>query len=227
MALINHSRADISQNFLFLLINLGMILSPLSMLNQRYVFARLALPTVTLLFLVTFGCGRRAFPEERFLFSTKYRNMINPYKIGDTLFFDSKNGEVFRIVITGIDSIVSNTKDAPLAERPYKDIKVYCNYLDYSTVNATSATLVLINNYPDSLEQSCDFAFRNFRGYMDDKNDSLSLSTLDVPFNNCYIIRNHAMDLGQGQADIELLYVEQEKGIIAFRTYSGEVWTKR
>ncbi len=179
---------------------------------------------------MTVDCGHRAFPDERFIFNSKYRNLINPYHIGDTLYFEEKNGKVIRIRITGIDSIVSNTKGGFMSPRPYKDINVYCDNLDYHKANAKDTILVFINNYPDSLEQSCNFAVGNFRGGIDDWTDSLISELQPAPgvmLKNCYVIKNIALDLGEGPHDIEYIYVHQTTGIIALKTYNGNWWLKR
>lgn len=191
---------------------------------------RLKISGLILLIFMTYRCGHKAFPDERFTFSSKYRNLINPYHIGDTLHFDGKNGRVFRIKITGIDSIISNSKGGFMSSRPNKDIKVYCDNLDYHRTNAKDTILVFINNYPDSLEQSCSFAVRNFRGDIDDRKDSLISELQTEPgntFQNCYVVKNIALDLGEEPLDIEFIYVQQTTGIIAFKTYNGDLWLKR
>ena len=179
---------------------------------------------------MTLSCGHKAFPDERFNFDSKYRNLINPYHIGDTLHFIGKTGKAFRIKITGIDSIISNSKGGFMSPRPYKDIKVYCDNLDYHRKNAKDSILVFINIYPDISEQSCNFAVGNFRGGIDNTKDSL-ISELQVDtrfiFKNCYVIENVALDLGTEPLDIEFIYIQQSAGIIALKTYNGDWWLKR
>lgn len=179
---------------------------------------------------MTFSCGRKAFSDERFNFDSKYRNLINPYHVGDTLHFEGKSGNFFRIKITGIDSIISNSKGVFMSPRPYKDIKVYCDNLDYHKKNAQDTILAFINIYPDSSEQSSNFAVGNFRGGIENGKDSL-ISELQVNgttvSKNCYVIKNIALDLGKEDFDIEFIYVQQTEGIIALKTYNGDWWLKR
>jgi hypothetical protein len=190
----------------------------------------LKIPTLTLLLLLTFSCGQKAFPDERFVFSSKYRDLVSPYHIGDTLYFENKNGEVIRIKITGSDSIVSNSKGDFMSPRPYKDIKVYCDNLDYHKTNSKDTTLVFINKYPDNMEQSAYFAIMNFRGGIDDGTDSVISEfrpVADRLFKNCFAIKNVASDLGEGPQDVEYIYVQQATGIIALNTYNKDWWIKR
>jgi len=185
---------------------------------------------LTLLLLMIISCGQKAFPDERFIFSSKYRDLISPYRIGDTLYFVKENGDVIRIRITGSDSILSNSKGGFMSPRPYKDIKIYCDNLDYHRPNAKDTTLVFINKYPDSLEQSCHFSVMNFRGDINDETDSLVSEFQPKTgklFKNCFVIKNVALDLGEGPQDIEYIYVQQSEGIIALKTYSGDMWIKR
>jgi hypothetical protein len=188
------------------------------------------IPGFALILLIITSCGQKAFPDERFIFSKKYRDLIIPYRVGDTLYFDNENGEVIRIKITGSDSILSNSKGGFMSPRPYKDIEIYCDNLDYHRPNAKDTTLVFINKYPDSLEQSCHFAVMNFRGGINDETDSLiSEFRPDTGklFKNCFVIKNVASDLGEGPHDIEYIYVQKTEGIIALQTYGGNLWIRR
>jgi hypothetical protein len=190
----------------------------------------LKITTFVLLLLIMSSCGHKAFPDERFTFSSKYRNLITPYQIGDTLYFENNNGGVFRIRITGTDSTISNNIGGFMGTRASKDVKIYCDNLDYHRPNAKNTTLAFINIYPDSLEQSCAFSVMNFRGSIYDKTDSL-LSVLQTTrgteFSNCFVIKNEAPDLGEEANDFEYIYVQQNEGIIALKTYGGDWWLKR
>lgn len=183
-----------------------------------------------LILLLTFSCRQKAFPDEYFTFSSKYRDLISPYKIGDSLVFAKNNGGIIRIQITSVDSIISNSKGGLMSLRPYKDIAVFCKYLDYHKTTANDTTLVFINNYPDSLELSCYFAIMNFRGSITEQTDSIISEFKPVPgkvFKNCFVVKNYARDLGEGPDDIQYIYVQQTQGIIALKTYDGEWWMKR
>ena len=188
------------------------------------------IPVFALLIFWTFSCDQKAFSDERFIFSSKYRDLINPYRSGDTLYLEKRNGEVIRIKITGSDSTISNSKGGFMSSRPYKDIKVYCDNLDYHRPNAKDTTLVFINKYPDSLEQSCHFAVMNFRGQIDEEADSLISVFQPVPgkvFINCFVVKNVASDLGEGPNEIAFIYVQQTTGIVALKAYNGDWWIKR
>jgi hypothetical protein len=126
--------------------------------------------------------------------------------------------------------MISNSKGGFMSPRPYKDIKVYCDNLDYHRLNAKDTTLVLINKFPDSLEQSCYFALMNFRGWIEDEKDSLISDFQPVPgrlFKNCFVVKNVASDLGEGPNEIAYIYVQQTTGIVALKAYNGDWWIKR
>jgi hypothetical protein len=183
-----------------------------------------------LLVFLTLSCGQKAFPDEQFIFSSKYRDLIRPYRSGDTLYFEKRNGEVIRIKITGLDSMNSNRNGGFMSPRPYKDIKVYCDNLDYHRSNAKDTTLAFINKYPDSLEESCHFSLMNFRGWIDEETDSLISEFQPIPgrmFKNCFVVKNVATDLGEGPDEIAYIYVQQTTGIIALKAYNGDWWIKR
>jgi hypothetical protein len=177
-----------------------------------------------------FSCGSKAFPDERFNFSPMYRNLVSPYRIGDTLHFTNENRGIRRIRITGTDSIVSNWKGGFMSQRPYKVIQVYCDALDFHRKNARDTDFVLINKYPDSLKQSCHFSVMNFRGQIGDGPDSIISEfhpTGGKIFSNCFVIRNVASDLVEGDDDIEYIFVQQASGVIAFKSYRGDLWVKQ
>jgi hypothetical protein len=56
-----------------------------------------------------FNCGRKAFDDNRFIFSQKYRSLLNLYKVGDTLKFVNPTLGVRRFVMTGLDSMKTNS----------------------------------------------------------------------------------------------------------------------
>lgn len=179
--------------------------------------------------MLPLGCGQKAFPDERFTFSSRYRDFVTPYHAGDTLYFENKSKGIVRIKITGSDSIISNSKGGFMSPRPYKDIKVYCDNLDYHKTNAKDTTLVFINKYPDNLKQSCHFALLNFRGELGET-DSLILEFQPIPgrvFKNCFVIKNVASDLVESPDDVESIYVQQAIGIIALKSYNGDWRFKR
>lgn len=182
------------------------------------------------LIFIIFSCGRKAFPDDRFIFSSKFRSLITPYRIGDTLKFINSSLETHRIVITGKDSIITNRKGGFMSQRPYKLVQLYCNTLDYRKKNARDTSFIFINKYPDNMKESCYFSLMNFRGSITNQNDSI-ISNFQTQegqtFSNCFVVSNVALDLMESKDDIEHIYVQLEKGIIAFRSYRGDLWVKQ
>src|SRR5690348_17925724 len=72
--------------------------------------------------IMTYGCGHRAFPDEKFIFSEKYRSFITPYKAGDTLTFENVFKHSYTFVISKLDSVTYNTVGGFMNDRPSKRI---------------------------------------------------------------------------------------------------------
>lgn len=190
----------------------------------------LAIVNIFIPLFVMFGCGRKAFPDERFSFSAKYRDLVSSYHPGDTLYFMNEASDTLRIKITGVDSTISNRKGGFINPRPHKDISVYYDVLSNIRKSATDTFLILINIYPDSLEQSAYFSLMNFRGNIEGEQDSLIADFRPVEgksYSNCFGVKNVATDLGEKDDDIEYVYIQQSAGIIAFKTYHGDWWIKQ
>lgn len=175
------------------------------------------------------SCGSKAFPDERFNFSPRYRGLISPYRIGDTLSFTNETLGTRSIRITRIDSIITNSKGGFMSQRPYKIIKVYGRPLDYRPFDVNDSSFASINIYPDSLEQSGYFSIMNFRGWIENGNDSV-IAELQLPgdrsYSNCFVSRNVAEDLVKGKDDIEYMYVQDTAGVVALKSYRGEWWVR-
>lgn len=164
-----------------------------SILIRKLLMLRITRILLLFIFISTLlSCEQKAFPDERLVFTPMYRNLINPYHTGDTLFFTNETGEVTRISITGTDSITSNSKGSFINERPYKYININCEYLDYKNPKTRDSSLVYINKFPDNQEQSCHFSFMNFRGDLTDDMDSLVRKIQPgsgKSLTNCFVIK--------------------------------------
>jgi hypothetical protein len=134
--------------------------------------------SIFLIFLTTlYGCAEKAYPDEQFAFSAKYLALIRPYMLGDTIVFKSKGQQADTIIITKIDSTITNTKGGFMSQRPYKIIQIYCRQfpferLDYNR-QSTDPNFVFINKYPDVQEESYSISFKRFRGEIEKGSDCL------------------------------------------------------
>src|SRR4051812_28328293 len=76
-----------------------------------------------------YGCSDKSFPESKFIFSDKYYNLIQPYKVGDTLLYKNKNGLIETFVITRSGSTIVNTSGHLTKQRAYKNFTFSYNQL--------------------------------------------------------------------------------------------------
>jgi len=79
--------------------------------------------TIILLFLSS--CYWDAFPIEKYQIDNSFRDLIRPYKVGDTLIFQSSQNEIDSFLISKIDSSLNNRKGHFINARNTKTISVY------------------------------------------------------------------------------------------------------
>lgn len=206
-------------------------------------------PTQYIILLLFFwavcGCDRRAFPENKFTFSTKYRNLIGPYNAGDTLLFRDIAGSIETFVISGIDSIMVNTKGWFMNQRPYKSVSFTYNQLpskqwthevierdaNNNILRTTSEDndFISLGIDPETQDEGCDISFKNFRGVIEPGKDSIFFKPIianGITIDNYYVIENVALDLVKYSTDIKTVYIDADRGIIAYQDQNANWWTK-
>ena len=90
--------------------------------------------------------------------------------------------------------------------------------------------LISINIYPDNGQESCNISFKNFKGKISKQNDKMlnkPITANGLTFNNYYKVENVASDLVQKPGDIKIVYVTNDKGIIAYQDQERHWWTRK
>jgi hypothetical protein len=198
---------------------------------------------IILLFLSS--CYWDAFPIEKYQIDNSFRDLIRPYKVGDTLIFQSSQNEIDSFLISKIDSSLNNRKGHFINARNTKTISVYYRQIPidrwaHSRIEMGSnnahekkitedATLIDIVRYPDDETTDLRFNLKIFYGC--GIKDSLLLHTDTMviagrKFTNYYKIEYCAEDV-QGPTSIQVAYSNVDKGIVAYQYSNGVWWTRR
>lgn len=191
------------------------------------------------------SCSQRAFSDDKFIFSDKYLSLIKPYKVGDTLKFENSTHQTETFAITKSDSTIFNSKGWFMNTRPYKYISISYNQLPTkqwthenterdANNNAIKTTkeddvLMSLNIYPDNGEQSCYFSFKNFRGWIEQGKDSVYSQPIIAngqKIDNYYRLDNEALDLVKSATDVKIVYINNDKGIVAYQDQNNNWWTR-
>jgi len=191
------------------------------------------------------SCSWDAFPLEKYQIDNSFRNLINPYKIGDTLIFQSSQNEIDSFLISKIDSSLNNRKGHFINARNVKTISVYYRQIPidrwaHSRIEmgpnntdkkkiTEDATLIDIVRFPDNETTDLHFNLRIFYGC--GIRDSLLLHTDTITiaalkFTNYYKI-DYCPEDTQEPTNIKTAYSTLDKGIVAYQYSNGVWWTRK
>jgi hypothetical protein len=192
----------------------------------------------------TVSCYSKAYPDEKFAIDSDYRNLVAPYKMGDTLVFKSNRGNLDSFLISSIDSAMTNTKGGFMSPRPGKFIMVRYRQIpiDYWSTSRIEmgannknpkevhedGSLLYILKHPDDSSTLVDFGFKNW-GYC--SNDQIGPLLKDmvlsdtVRLSNGYQIK-YCPEKTINDNSIETVYSSVRNGIVAYIACDGEQWLR-
>jgi hypothetical protein len=204
---------------------------------------RILYAIIVLLFLSS--CYWDAFPIEQYQIDHSFRDMVNPYQVGDTLTFQSSQGKRDSFLISKIDSTLNNRKGHFINARNVKTISVYYRQIPVDTwarsriemgpgnadpkTITEDATLIDIVRYPDDQTTELHFNLKIFYGCA--ITDALLLHTDTTAiagrkFTNYYKIDYCADDRHTLTTTIKTAYSTIENGLVAYQYVNGEWWIR-
>jgi hypothetical protein len=197
--------------------------------------------------LLMFGltsCFWNAYPDDKYSFDKNLRALVNCYKVGDTLVFKNSVDSIETFVITNIDSTTNNKKGFFINARNFKSITVFYKQFPvdkwqrhWTEMGANNSekkelsedgTLITIEKFPDTGTGDYYFNFKEFRCSNSEipklYTDTIILDKLSLTdyfkIDNCYIYS----DIPNS---IQVCYITVDKGLVAFNTKNGELWTRQ
>lgn len=191
------------------------------------------------------SCSSKAYPDEKFLIDKQYRNLVAPYKKGDTLVFRNDRGSTDSFLISSIDSIIDNRKGGFMSRRPNKFIviryqQIPVDYWKTSRIEMgpnnehreeviEDGWFLSLSKYPDNNSTSFHFTFKSRSGCVGPQPISpLLADTLlnkDTRITNYYKIE-YCESMSTGPDGITVVYSSVDNGLVAFETRKGEQWVR-
>lgn len=200
--------------------------------------------TLYIIILFCFFCSScvwKAFPDNKYLFDKNLRDLVDCYKVGDTMIFRSSTNLIDSFIISSIDSAINNKKGFFINARNSKSISVHYRQIpidkwqrqwtemgsnnDNKRDVSEDGTLVSITKFPDTESSNYYFDFKEFRCSKSEmpilNTDTITLDRLKIT--NYYKIDNCRYS---DENSIQVCYLNPNKGLVAFKTKS-EVWTRQ
>ena len=190
------------------------------------------------------SCFWDAYPNDKYSFDKDLRALVKNYKVGDTLTFKNLTNSIETFIITKIDSANNNKKGFFINARNSKSLTVFYkqfpvdkwqrHWTEMGTNNSDKkelseyGTLISIEKFPDNGTSDYYFNFKEFR-CSNSELPKLNTDTLILDkysFTNYYKIDNCNIKSDIPNA-IQSCYSTVDKGLVAFKTNSGEVWTRQ
>jgi hypothetical protein len=152
-------------------------------------------------------------------FSSLFYSVIK----GDAMRFVSLNGRRKKFVIAEVDSIISNSKGWFINESPYKLLRLKFKEIGKDTVHLQRENEMFVNKDPANSKNSVVIQFNNL--FFDDTilrphHDTLNVNLTRIT--DCYSFET-SLRL-KNPDDVESLYISVPKGLLGFKTLSGEIW---
>ena len=175
------------------------------------------------------------------MFDKNLRDLVDCYKIGDTIIFRSSTNLIDSFVISSIDSTLNDKKGFFISARNSKSIRVHYRQIpidkwqrhwtemgsnnNHKKEISEDGTLISIEKFPDT--ESSDYYF-NFREFRCSKSEIPTLNTDTIILDKLTITNYYKIDNCRygDESSIQVCYLNANKGLIAFKTKS-EVWTRQ
>lgn len=174
--------------------------------------------------LIFFSSCRDA--SEDYLVPKEYTDLIKPYAPGDSLKFRDSRGKLEYYVVEKLDSAIFYG-GAFSHNRSWKDIRLDCRMLSDEVKGSEAHYGMIINKPSWTTLASIELRLKGF--YNVDVSPQLKLRkdttrANDIAFTDYYLF--HARELSNDPDPVVAVYMKPVDGIIAYRTISGNWWTR-
>ena len=190
------------------------------------------------------SCSCKAYPENKFNIDKDVRNLIDYYKIGDTIIYKSSTNIIDSFLITKVDSSIYNSKGYFISAINRKEVTVYYkqipvdswrrHWIEMGPNNSSKkeksedASFIIVEKFPDSETVEVYINFKELGCSINDipalKKDTINIG--DQKFTNYYEINNCAT-YGNIAMKIPIFYFTIDRGLVAFKDNDGITWTRQ
>ncbi len=198
----------------------------------RYLFWML----LAIFFYFTPGCCSKRYDSQYFNFTSAERQHFAPYRLKDTIYFESESGDIDTIQVIKINTEVHEGKSCFVSRAPQNSKGVVIKHLPVDHWHSMDVspgasgqpeyqTLISLDKYPLRKKRDYSIGFRNFYA---------RLSTLDTllktyqinghTLTQCYKIAHSYPDRVQNPQDIQWIYWTKQYGLTAYTNKKNETW---
>ena len=177
-----------------------------------------------IIILLICGCETKVYPDERFNIDSSLIKVFNSILQRDTFSFKNSTGSKKSFVISKVDSIISNKNGWFINEKPYKLLRINFKEVEGDTTFLERSNQIFINRDAATNTNTICIQFNNFY-YFDSVLPPLNRDTINM--NNQRLTNYYSFETSirlKNSNDINVLYVKIPRGLIGFKTLSGEIW---
>lgn len=199
---------------------------------------KIAFSIIAFTALVT-GCCSWNYNKKDLEFTQKELNHLGPYKIGDTIYFESNLGDIDTITVLGISEEREEGSRCFISKPPYHNKGITIKHLPVDKWAGTNQvkggerqityqSLISISKSPiDSARKTASYSI-NFKNFSTLEN-ALSNPSKKITINgktiaDCYKITDGYPERVNQPNDVELIYWTDKYGLTAYTSKSGETW---
>ena len=188
---------------------------------------------------VVSGCK---YDQKEFDFNATELALINPYHIGDTLYFEDKSRNRDTIIIKDIGRDQRKEWGRSKESAAYNRVWVTAAHLqsDYwrGTTKSTNGNkevtyqnIIMMEKFPQTRETRVAIEFRNFHYSENFKKTGVPDTSVIVAnqkkLSNGYMLFNQRLGSMTDSTNISLIYMVPEAGLTAYKNENGNWWVRK
>lgn len=184
-----------------------------------------------------FGCCSWGYEEKEFEFTQEEFNHFGPYKVGDTVYFESNLGNIDTIAVLQISEAKEEGSKCFISRAPshHRTITIkhlpYNNWLGPTIIQEGKRKIycqdiISISKYPLKKQTVYDISFKGFHTATDSVFNAFQpmCQVGRHRIENCYKITHSYPDRITQPDNIEVVYWTDKFGLTAYTSKSGETW---
>jgi hypothetical protein len=170
------------------------------------------------------SCNSKAYPDIKLTIDPNFLSLFYAASQKDTIQFNNSNGKNKTFFIAKRDSVISNKKGWFINEKPYKRLSIKFREIGADTTILERESQLEVGKDPEFLVSGITIQFNNLY-YGDTTLPLLHHDTLNLnnkKFADYYVFET-SIRL-KNSDDVSVLYINVSKGLLGFKTESGEIW---
>jgi len=185
---------------------------------------RIIIVSIGFLFLSGYGCKNKIYPDEKFAFSSAFRNLFIAVARQDSFSFKNVKGDRKTFTKSQIDSVIVNETKLIMNPEPYKKLRVDFKEIGKDTTVLEWPNMLTITKRPlnNVHELSMNFSNLFYADTVLPKMIADSNLNNQARFNHFYIFESAFK--AKHVSDVAKVFMDTSNGFLGFETLSGDLW---